>query len=269
MDPRGICDLCHSLKQHQILNPLSKARHQTCILTDTTLGSQSTEPQWELLHVCFDWRLLAWGGWKWANQKQSNILGGFLFCFFCLHLQHAEVPRLGIKPITTAVTRAVTRAIAVTTLDPWPAEPLGNSQSILTDSFEKRYLTFSDWSWIGNVQEIGELAVTDQTLTLMGQLTWRMWVSILIYDLAILLLCVWFHLSQYNFKVGGGSTFTLTKIPWYWVLWKNFNQNFYVLKPWALRDMGWRKYKKTALNSVLFGKVRSTSTPHCRKQTSP
>ena len=33
-----ICDLHCSLQQHQILNPLSQARDQTCILTETMLG---------------------------------------------------------------------------------------------------------------------------------------------------------------------------------------------------------------------------------------
>ena len=34
-----ICNLCQSLWQHWILNPLSEARNQTCILTETTSGS--------------------------------------------------------------------------------------------------------------------------------------------------------------------------------------------------------------------------------------
>ena len=38
-DPSCICDLCCSLWQHQILNPLSKAGDLTCTLTDTMLGS--------------------------------------------------------------------------------------------------------------------------------------------------------------------------------------------------------------------------------------
>ena len=33
------CNLCRSLQQHPILNPLSKAREQTPILMDTMLGS--------------------------------------------------------------------------------------------------------------------------------------------------------------------------------------------------------------------------------------
>ena len=35
-DPSRICDLHHSLWQHQILNPLSEARDQTRILMDTS-----------------------------------------------------------------------------------------------------------------------------------------------------------------------------------------------------------------------------------------
>ena len=35
-DPSHICDPWHSLKQHQILNPLSKARDQTHILMDAS-----------------------------------------------------------------------------------------------------------------------------------------------------------------------------------------------------------------------------------------
>ena len=38
-NPRYICDLCHSLQQCQILNPLSKARDRTHILRDTMSGS--------------------------------------------------------------------------------------------------------------------------------------------------------------------------------------------------------------------------------------
>ena len=38
-DPSHICDVPQSLRQHQILNPLSEARDQTHILTDTTSGS--------------------------------------------------------------------------------------------------------------------------------------------------------------------------------------------------------------------------------------
>ena len=36
-DPRRICNLCHSLWQCQILNPLSKARDGTHILKETML----------------------------------------------------------------------------------------------------------------------------------------------------------------------------------------------------------------------------------------
>lgn len=56
------------------------------------------------------------------------------------------------------------------------------------------------------------------------------------------------------------------------LLWKNLNQNFYVLKPQALRNKGWRKYNThthtQASNSVLSGEVRSTTAPLCTGQTS-
>ena len=35
-DPNCICDICHSSPRCWILNPLSKARDQTCILTDAS-----------------------------------------------------------------------------------------------------------------------------------------------------------------------------------------------------------------------------------------
>ena len=37
-DPSHICNLCCNFQQHHILNPLSKARDQTHILTETVLG---------------------------------------------------------------------------------------------------------------------------------------------------------------------------------------------------------------------------------------
>ena len=38
-DPSHIRDLCHSLQQRWILNPLSKAKDCTCILVETMSGS--------------------------------------------------------------------------------------------------------------------------------------------------------------------------------------------------------------------------------------
>ena len=46
-DRSHVCDLHHSSRQRQILNPLSKARDQTCILIDT--GLVTAEPKQELL----------------------------------------------------------------------------------------------------------------------------------------------------------------------------------------------------------------------------
>ena len=47
-DPGCLYDLCHSLRHHWILNPLSKARDWTFILMETMSGSQPTEPWREL-----------------------------------------------------------------------------------------------------------------------------------------------------------------------------------------------------------------------------
>ena len=41
--PSRVCDLCHSLRQCWILNPVSRAGDQTCVLMDT----YPTEPRWE------------------------------------------------------------------------------------------------------------------------------------------------------------------------------------------------------------------------------
>ena len=35
-EPSCVCNLHHSSRQHRILNPLSEARDQTCILMDTS-----------------------------------------------------------------------------------------------------------------------------------------------------------------------------------------------------------------------------------------
>ena len=57
------CDLHHSSQQRQILNPLSKARDQTCILMDTSrvVSSRLTtaEPQRELCSCVFLYSILS------------------------------------------------------------------------------------------------------------------------------------------------------------------------------------------------------------------
>ena len=50
-DPSCVCDLQHSSWQHQILNPLSEARDQTCILTNTMSGSSPDGPWLKLLRI--------------------------------------------------------------------------------------------------------------------------------------------------------------------------------------------------------------------------
>ena len=58
-DPSHICDLCCSLRQRWILNPLSEARDQTGILMETMSGPSAPEPQWELLKIVLF--LIFWG----------------------------------------------------------------------------------------------------------------------------------------------------------------------------------------------------------------
>ena len=48
-DLSHVCDLHHSSEQHQILNPLRKARGQTYVLMDVILIP--AKPWWELLKV--------------------------------------------------------------------------------------------------------------------------------------------------------------------------------------------------------------------------
>ena len=81
-DPSHICDLCHSLQQCQILNPLSEARDQTLTLPNTMLGSQPTEPQGEIPieHLSPIYQL--WGSshstcslhvsWEWVGQYKFS-----------------------------------------------------------------------------------------------------------------------------------------------------------------------------------------------------
>ena len=51
-NPSLICNLYHSSQQHQIPDPLSKARDRTCI-PGILVRFISTTPQWELLHPFF------------------------------------------------------------------------------------------------------------------------------------------------------------------------------------------------------------------------
>ena len=47
LDLSLICDLHHTLRQRQILNPLSESRDQTQVLMDASFGFITTEPQQE------------------------------------------------------------------------------------------------------------------------------------------------------------------------------------------------------------------------------
>ena len=75
-----ICNLYHSLWQHHIFNLLSEARDWTCICTDTVVGSQHNEPQWEILLLLFSafspvyisWNTLPWQ--TFISSKNKIIL---------------------------------------------------------------------------------------------------------------------------------------------------------------------------------------------------
>ena len=63
LDRSLICELCHSLWQHWILNPMSEARDQTHILTETISGPEPTEPQQEFLFLSLKCSL-CWITWR-------------------------------------------------------------------------------------------------------------------------------------------------------------------------------------------------------------
>ena len=87
-DPSPICNLYHNSGQCRILNPLSEARDQTCLLMGT---SRVLNP---LSHN--------------GNSYMTFYLL-FVYCLLGPHLQHMEVPRLGVAlelqlPAYTSVT---------------------------------------------------------------------------------------------------------------------------------------------------------------------
>ena len=59
-DPSCICNLHHSSRQHQILNPSREAKDHTCVLMDTSqihypLGHDRSSYLFVCLFVCFKW----------------------------------------------------------------------------------------------------------------------------------------------------------------------------------------------------------------------
>ena len=70
-DPSSIWDLHHNLGQWLILNPLSEARDQTCVLTDTMPGSQPAEPQQELPELYFI-GIIFWLGYLWRVNNKNQ-----------------------------------------------------------------------------------------------------------------------------------------------------------------------------------------------------
>ena len=84
-----VCNLHHSSRQRQILNPRSKARDQTQILMDTSwvhFHETAAKPQQKLFKRLYE------------HHLQSGFFV-FVFVFGLFlgpHLQHMEVPRLGV-----------------------------------------------------------------------------------------------------------------------------------------------------------------------------
>ena len=72
-DTSRVCDLHHISLQRQILNPLTKARDQNCVLIDIS-------------RVAYHWATM------------GIPINNFIFsCFLGLQLWHTEVPRLGVE----------------------------------------------------------------------------------------------------------------------------------------------------------------------------
>ena len=105
-----ICKLCHSLWQWWILNPLSKTRHWTWMLTKTTLShnSNSANKNFDSKILKFEFILklrlfrnpkikkCLLRGWKLRSETSTT----YFFFFFLLHPWYTKVPRPGIKPTT-------------------------------------------------------------------------------------------------------------------------------------------------------------------------
>ena len=83
-DPSHIRNLYHSLQQHWILNPLSKAKDRTHNLMDTSWFLYLLGPQQELLFMI-----------KNKNNFNLEAESKFLFCFWPCSWQ---TPMPGIEP---------------------------------------------------------------------------------------------------------------------------------------------------------------------------
>ena len=84
-DPSCLCDLHHSSPQHRILNPLSKARDQTCILMGTSQVCNSLSHNRNSVSLSFKIYLIfgyAHSMWKFPGQglipSHSNDSAGSL-----------------------------------------------------------------------------------------------------------------------------------------------------------------------------------------------
>ena len=77
-DPSHVCDLYHSSRQHQILNPLSKGRDQTLVLMDASqIRFWGTwELPFSLLNISFRFTM------EWLNMWiQFHVHSWMIFCW--------------------------------------------------------------------------------------------------------------------------------------------------------------------------------------------
>ena len=120
-DPSYVCDLHQSSWQHQIINPLSKARDQTHIIMDTS--SLTTEPQWELPSCLLNQQI------NFINSitKDTSPILSFLLCIFSSYL----VSMIPVAPfqLNVHVSKELNPSplsLALTVLHVWASTYLSN-----------------------------------------------------------------------------------------------------------------------------------------------
>ena len=167
-DLSHVCDLYHSSRQCQILNPLSEARDWTRIIMDPSQVRWTAEPRMELpflfWKISLRMRWLEKGGWEKHHMKQSCNM---LLQTKCLYLpkilmwiQIASVMILGYKG-TTFMNRinAYMKKVSVT---PWSIplrEDIAKRQWIINEEEGPHQIPnlLAPWSWTSQVSELWEI----------------------------------------------------------------------------------------------------------------
>ena len=107
LDPSHICDLPHSLRQHQILNPVSEARNWIYILMQTrqVLNLLSHNGNAYIFFFFFKDYTYVW-------YHMTLVTGHFFFSFLGPN-RYMEVPRLGVESELWLLAYATATAIAM------------------------------------------------------------------------------------------------------------------------------------------------------------